>query len=67
MVVPGNIQFDILLSESQPEKVIFFEVWESQESQREYMAWRVQAGDLTKLLSLLANEPTFTPLRRIDS
>lgn len=64
---PGNIQFDILLSESQPGKVVFFEVWESPESQREYMAWRVQAGDLTKLLSLLADEPTFTPLRRIDS
>jgi hypothetical protein len=29
------------------------------------MAWRIQAGDLTKLMSLLAGEPRFTPLRSI--
>lgn len=62
---PGNIQFDILVNEAEPEKVTFYEVWESQEAQRAYMAWRVQAGDLTKLLSLLATEPKFTALRSI--
>jgi quinol monooxygenase YgiN len=62
---PGNIAFDILINETQPEQVIFYEVWESPKAQQDYMAWRVQAGDLTKLLSLLASEPKFTPLRRI--
>jgi quinol monooxygenase YgiN len=62
---PGNIEFDILIDEAAPAKVIFYEVWESQKAQQDYMAWRVQAGDLTKLLSLLAAEPKFTALRSI--
>lgn len=62
---PGNIQFDILVDDAQPEKVTFYEVWESRDAQKAYMAWRVQAGDLTKLLSLLATEPKFTALRAI--
>lgn len=62
---PGNVQFDILLDASQPEKVLFYEVWESPEAQRAYMAWRVEAGDLTKLMSMLSGEPKFTPLRSI--
>jgi quinol monooxygenase YgiN len=62
---PGNIEFDILIDETQPHKVMFYEIWESQKAQQDYMAWRVQAGDLTKLLSLLAGEPKFTALRTI--
>ena len=62
---PGNIEFDILIDENQPYKVIFYEVWESSKAQQDYMAWRVRAGDLTKLLSLLAGEPKFTALRSI--
>jgi len=62
---PGNIEFDILIDETKPYKVIFYEVWESPKAQQDYMAWRVQAGDLTKLLSLLAGEPKFTALRSI--
>ncbi len=62
---PGNIEFEILIDETQPYKVIFYEVWVSPKAQQDYMAWRVQAGDLTKLLSLLATEPKFTALRRI--
>ena len=62
---PGNLAFDILISEAEPERVFFYEVWESQEAQQAYMAWRVETGDLTKLLSLLAGEPKFTALRRI--
>lgn len=62
---PGNIQFDILLDESQPEKVLFYEVWESPEAQKAYMAWRIEAGDLTTLMSMLSGEPQFTPLRSI--
>lgn len=62
---PGNIAFDILLNEAEPHRVIFYEIWESLEAQQAYMAWRVQAGDLTKLLSLLAGEPRFIPLRSI--
>jgi quinol monooxygenase YgiN len=62
---PGNIEFDILINEAQPEKIIFYEVWASPKAQQDYMAWRIQEGDLTKLLSLLAGEPRFTPLRSI--
>jgi quinol monooxygenase YgiN len=62
---PGNIEFDILIDETQPYKVIFYEAWESPKAQQDYMAWRVQAGDLTKLLSLLASEPKFTALHSI--
>lgn len=61
----GNIEFDILIDETRPDLVLFYEVWESAEAQQAYMAWRVQAGDLTMLLSFLADEPKFTPLRRI--
>lgn len=61
----GNIEFDILIEEARPNKVLFYEVWESLDAQQAYMAWRVQAGDLTTLLSFLAGEPTFTALRSI--
>lgn len=64
---PGNIRFEILIDEHVPEKVIFYEVWESLEAQQTYMAWRVEAGDLTKLLSLLACEPKFSALRTISA
>ena len=63
---PGNITFDILIDEAQPERVLFYEVWESAKAQQAYMAWRVQAGDLTTLLSFLATAPKFTRLRSID-
>lgn len=62
---PGNIVFDILLDETQPNKVIFYEVWETEDAQQEYMAWRVEQGDLTKLTSMLAGEPKFTPLKSV--
>lgn len=62
---PGNVVFDILIDESRPGRVIFYEVWESVAAQQAYMAWRIQAGDLTKLLSLVADEPKFTSLRSI--
>lgn len=61
----GNIAFDILLDEARPNQVLFYEVWESAEAQQTYMAWRVERGDLTVLMSFLAAEPTFTALQRI--
>ncbi len=61
----GNIAFDILIDETRPNQVIFYEVWESAEAQQAYMAWRVERGDLTILLAFLADQPKFTALRRI--
>jgi quinol monooxygenase YgiN len=61
----GNITFDILLDEARPDQVLFYEVWESAEAQQAYMAWRVERGDLTILMSFLAAEPKFTALQRI--
>ena len=61
----GNIEFDILIDETRPEQVLFYEVWESAKAQQAYMAWRVERGDLAILLSFLASEPKFTALRRI--
>lgn len=63
---PGNMKFDLLIDEARPDKVIFYEVWESAAAQEAYMAWRVEAGDLTKLLGYLADAPKFTPLRSIE-
>ena len=61
----GNIEFDILIDEARPNIVLFYEVWESPEAQQAYMAWRVERGDLTILMSFLAGEPKFTALRSI--
>ena len=61
----GNITFDILIDETRPNQVFFYEVWESTEAQQAYMAWRVERGDLTILMSFLAGEPKFTALRSI--
>ena len=61
----GNITFDILIDETRPNQVMFYEVWESAEAQQAYMAWRIERGDLTILLSFLADQPKFTALRRI--
>ncbi|WP_373486542.1 putative quinol monooxygenase [Blastomonas sp.] len=63
----GNIAFDILIDESNPETVLFYEVWESADAQQAYMAWRIERGDLTTLISFLAGEPKFTALRSIAS
>lgn len=63
----GNITFDILIDEARPDQVLFYEVWESAEAQQTYMAWRVERGDLTILLSFLAGEPKFTALKRIEN
>ena len=63
---PGNIEFDILVDETRPGQVLFYEVWESAAAQQAYMGWRVQAGDLTTLMSFLAAEPRFTALRRVE-
>lgn len=63
----GNITFDILLDDARPDQVVFYEVWESAEAQQAYMAWRVERGDLTILMSFLAAEPKFTALKRIAS
>ena len=62
---PGNIEFEILVDETRPGQVLFYEVWESAEAQQAYMGWRVQAGDLTTLMSFLSAEPRFTALRRV--
>jgi len=61
----GNISFDILLDETRPNQVLFYEIWESVEAQQTYMAWRVERGDLTILMSFLDGEPKFTALRII--
>ena len=63
----GSITFDILIDETHPNQVLFYEVWESAEAQQAYMAWRVERGDLTILMSFLAAEPKFTALRSIAS
>ncbi len=63
----GNITFDILLDKTRPDQVLFYEVWESAAAQQAYMAWRVERGDLTILMSFLATEPKFTALQRIAS
>ncbi|HEY8572716.1 putative quinol monooxygenase [Phenylobacterium sp.] len=62
---PGNISFDILVNEAKPHVVTFYEVWASPKAQKQYMAWRVQAGDLTKLLSFLSDQPRFTAFRSL--
>lgn len=61
----GNIEFEILVDEARREQVLFYEVWESAEAQQAYMAWRIERGDLTILLSFLDGEPKFTALRSI--
>jgi quinol monooxygenase YgiN len=61
----GNIEFDILIDETRPDHVLFYEVWESVEAQQAYMAWRVERGDLTILTAFLADEPKFTALRSL--
>lgn len=61
----GNIVFDILIDETHPDRIMFYEVWDSVEAQQAYMAWRVRRGDLTTLLSFLVGEPKFTALRAI--
>lgn len=64
---PGNLRFDIMVDRTAPEKVAFYEVWETPEAQQAYMAWRVQNGDLDTLMSMLACEPRFTALREVQT
>jgi quinol monooxygenase YgiN len=61
----GNIAFDILIEEDRPNTVLFYEIWETAEAQQTYMAWRVERGDLTILMSFLDGEPKFRALKSI--
>ena len=61
----GNIAFDILVDETRPNEIVFFEIWETAKAQQAYMGWRIERGDLTTLMSFLAGEPKFTALRRV--
>jgi quinol monooxygenase YgiN len=61
----GNIAFEIFINEADPHRITFYEVWTSPEAQKAYMACRIQAGDLTKLMSYLAAQPRFTAFRRV--
>src|SRR3546814_2491645 len=63
---PGNIEFDILIDQAQSDRVIFYEVWESLEAQQAYMTWRVQAGDLTKLMRSEEHTSELQSLMRIS-
>ena len=62
---PGNIVFDILIDETRPNTVFFYEVWQTPEAQQAYIAWRIEAGDLTSLMAFLDGQPKFTPMRSI--
>ena len=53
----GNIQFKIMVDTAEPNKVLFYEVWESQAAQQQYWAWRVQQGDFETLKQFLIAEP----------
>ena len=53
----GNIQFKVMVDTTDSNKVLFYEVWESQAAQQKYWAWRVQQGDFDTLKSYLTAEP----------
>jgi hypothetical protein len=55
----------LFTASARPNQVLFYEVWESADAQQTYMAWRVERGDLTILMSFLSAEPAFTALKRI--
>ena len=42
-----------------------YEVWDSIESQRAYIKWRAERGDLDKLGALLREAPTFEVLEDV--
>lgn len=62
---PGNIAFEMLIDDTRPDTVLFYERWQSAAAQQAYMAWRTEAGDLALLMSFLAAAPRFTALHRI--
>ena len=63
----GNIAFDVLIDETRPGVVVFYEVWEDAEAQQKYMAWRIGQGDLDQLQAYLTAEPKFTAYSRVEA
>ena len=61
----GNLRFEMLLDPARPDRVLFYEEWQSAEAQQAYLAWRIAQGDLTTLMAFLAAEPVFTALRAV--
>lgn len=64
---PGNIAFDILVDESRPQTVLFYEVWETAEAQRAYLAWRARDNGFATLFSYLDGPPKFNAFRRVEA
>jgi quinol monooxygenase YgiN len=52
---------------AQPTEFLLFEVWDSIEYQRSYLAWRSQRGDVDRLVSHLAKPLAVDVFERIDA
>lgn len=48
----------ILIDESDPETVFFYEIWESEEDHAAYQKWRMDTGFGSKVQPFLAGPPT---------
>jgi quinol monooxygenase YgiN len=63
-ILPGTRSFEgcqgVQLYENQefPTKLTIHAKWTSEEAQKKYMAWRMETGELDKLLPMLSEPPT---------
>jgi quinol monooxygenase YgiN len=49
-----------------PNRFVLIQQWNSVKQQQDYIAWRVERGDLAKLRSLLTQDPVVNYLNAID-
>lgn len=59
---PGNLAFEIYTDASDPNAVLLWEQWESQEVFKSYIAMRTESGFIPGLKPMLAAPPTPAPI-----
>ena len=69
-ILPDTAKFEgaeLISCSADPADKTFYihEVWESVESQKAYLQWRQERGDVDKLVALLREAPTFKELEHL--
>lgn len=58
--------FDICVDQDNPNRVLFYEIWDSRPAQEKYLAWRTETGLVEQLGGFLSGPPSFGYFDKFD-
>ncbi|MGB1548662.1 MAG: putative quinol monooxygenase [Alphaproteobacteria bacterium] len=63
----GALKVHLIEDKDQPADVVIYEEWESRKDHEDYIAWRVERGDMEALGNMLRAEPSIKYYDVIDT